>query len=159
MEETWNNHPKTNNMLRYFPFFLLSLLMICGIEANAQFAKSPHVTRDPRVDKLVDKQIELNSQALKVRTTLEQGFRIMVISTNKRDLAIDTKSRLMKAFPEQGSYMFYQSPYFKVQFGNFRTMKDAEKMKSALSLQFGDNPIIIPSQIEVKGEKQEAENL
>lgn len=144
-------------MFRSTIFYLL--LLCCSMSANAQFAKSPHVTRDPRVDKLVDKQIELNNQALKVRTTLEQGFRILVVSTNKRDFAIDTKSRLMKGFPDHGSYMFYQSPYFKVQFGNFKTMKEAEMMRKELALQFGENLLIIPSQVEVKGEKKEAENF
>ncbi len=138
---------------------LTALLFCCSISAYAQFAKSPHVTRDPRVDKLVDKQIELNSQALKVRTSIEQGFRIVVVSTNKRDFAIDTKSRLMKGFPEHGSYMFYQSPNFKVHFGNFKTMKEAEWMRKELELQFGENLLIIPSQIEVRGERKEAENF
>ena len=146
-------------MFRPLYLYLLALVMACCVSAHAQFAKSPYVKRDPRVDKLVDKQIELNKQALRIRTTLEPGFRILVISTNKRDLAIDTKSRLLKIYPDQKSYLFYQSPNFKVQFGNFRTMKDAELMKKELVLAFGENLIIIPSQVEVKGEKQEAENF
>ena len=82
-----------------------------------------------------------------------------MISTNKRDQAIDAKSRLLKIYPDQKSYLFYQSPYFKLQFGNFKTMKEAEMMKKELVLDFGENLIIIPSQVEVKGEKQEAENF
>lgn len=146
-------------MFRPRYFYLLVLVMLWGVSANAQFAKSPYVKRDPRVDKLVDKQIELNKQALRVRTTLEPGFRILVISTNKRDLAIDAKSRLLKIYPDQKSYLFYQSPHFKVQFGNFRTMKDAEQLKKELAPDFGEDLIIIPTQVEVKGEKQEAENF
>ena len=146
-------------MFRQRYFYLLALMIVWGVSANAQFAKSPYVKRDPRVDKLVDKQIELNKQALRARTTLEPGFRILVISTNKRDLAIDAKSRLLKIYPDQKSYLFYQSPYFKLQFGNFKTMKDAEMLKKELVLEFGENLIIIPSQVEVKGEKQEAENF
>lgn len=146
-------------MFRQRYFYLLALMMAWGVSANAQFAKSSYVKRDPRVDKLVDKQIELNKQALRVRTTLEPGFRILVISTNKRDLAIDAKSRLLKMYPDQKSYLFYQSPHFKLQFGNFKTMKEAEIMKKELVLPFGENLIIIPSQVEVKGEKQEAENF
>ena len=145
-------------MFRPLYFYLLALAMALGISAQAQFAKSPHVKRDPRVDKLVDKQIELTKQALRARTTLEPGFRILVISTNKRDLAIDAKSRLLKIYPEQKSYLFYQSPNFKLQFGNFKTMTEAELMKKELILDFGENLIIIPSQVEVKGEKQETEN-
>ena len=111
------------------------LVMAFCVSAQAQFAKSPYVKRDPRVDKLVDKQIELNKQALRVRTTLEPGFRILVISTNKRDFAIDAKSRLLKIYPDQKSYLFYQSPNFKLQFGNFRMMKEAELMKKDLVLE------------------------
>jgi hypothetical protein len=146
-------------MFRPLYFYLLILVMALGVSAHAQFAKSPYVKRDPRVDKLVDKQIELNKQALRVRTTLEPGFRIIVISTNKRDLAINAKSRLLKIYPDQKSYLFYQSPNFKLQFGNFRTMKEAELMKKEMVLDFGENLIIIPSQVEVKGIKQEAENF
>jgi hypothetical protein len=146
-------------MFRPLYFYLLAFVMAFGVSAHAQFAKSPYVKRDPRVDKLVDKQIELNKQALRVRTTLEPGFRILVISTNKRDLAIDAKSRLLKIYPDQKSYLFYQSPHFKVQFGNFRTMKEAEQLKKELAPDFGEDLIIIPSQVEVKGEKQEAENF
>ena len=69
-------------MFRQLYFYLLVLVMAFCVSAQAQFAKSPYVKRDPRVDKLVDKQIELNKQALRVRTTLEPGFRILVISTN-----------------------------------------------------------------------------
>ena len=146
-------------MFRQRYFYLLALMTVWVLSANAQFAKSPYVKRDPRVDKLVDKQIELNKQALRVRTTLEPGFRILVISTNKRDQAIDAKSRLLKIYPDQKSYLFYQSPHFKLQFGNFKTMKEAELMKKELTLEFGENLIIIQSQVEVKGEKQEAENF
>lgn len=146
-------------MFRPLYFYLLATAMTFGVSAHAQFAKSPYVKRDPRVDKLVDKQIELNKQALRVRTTLEPGFRILVISTNKRDLAIDAKTRLLKIYPDQKSYLFYQSPHFKVQFGNFRTMKDAEQVKKELVPDFGEDLIIVPSQVEVKGEKQEAENF
>ena len=142
-------------MFRSLNLYLLAFLMALGVSAHAQFAKSAYVKRDPRVDK----QIELNKQALRIRTTLEPGFRILVISTNKRDLAIDGKSRLLKMYPDQKSYLFYQSPNFKLQFGNFRTMKEAELMKKELALAFGENLIIIPSQVEVKGEKQEAENF
>ena len=135
------------------------LLMLLSITtAKAQFARSPYVTRDPRLDKLVDKQAELNKEALKARTVLEPGFRIVVISTNKRDLALEAKSKLMKLYPDQKTYLYYQSPNFKLQFGNFKTYKDAEVMRKELSASFGENLLIIPAQVEIKPEKQENEN-
>jgi hypothetical protein len=143
-------------MLNKHHMILLMLLSITT--AKAQFARSPYVTRDPRLDKLVDKQAELNKEALKARTVLEPGFRIVVISTNKRDLALEAKSKLMKLYPDQKTYLYYQSPNFKLQFGNFKTYKDAEVLRKELTASFGENLLIIPAQVELKPEKQENEN-
>lgn len=134
-------------------------LFCCSSTLRAQFAKSPHVIRDPRLDLLVDKQIELNQQALKARTTVVQGFRILVISTNKRDLALEARSNLLKNYPEHKSYMYYQSPHFKIQFGNFRTQKEAEQMKKNLEALFGEGLLIVPAKVEVKGEAAEGETI
>lgn len=137
--------------------FIASMLLIFSTGLHAQFAKSKYVTRDPRLDKLVDKQIELNKEALKSRVTIEQGFRILVIATNKRDVAIEAKATLVKNFPDQKSYMFYQSPNFKVLLGNYRSEKEAEEMRIKLQELFKDPIMIIPSTVEVKGEKSDDE--
>jgi hypothetical protein len=143
-------------MLNKHHMILLMLLSITT--AKAQFARSPYVTRDPRLDKLVDKQAELNKEALKARTVLEPGFRIVIISSNKRDLALEAKSKLMKLYPDQKTYLYYQSPNFKLLFGNFKTYKDAEVLRKELSASFGENLLIIPAQVELKPEKQDNEN-
>jgi hypothetical protein len=137
---------------------IIASFLLSNSPAWSQFGKSMHVTRDPRVDVLVDKQIELNGEAIKGRTITVQGFRLLMITTNKRDLAMDIKSRLMKNYPDQKSYLYYQSPNFKVQFGNFRTYKDAEKIKAELEMNFGKDIIIVPTKIEVRGDKELNDN-
>ena len=89
------------HMRNHIVLQLFTLLLLSCLSANAQFGKSVHVTRDPRVDVLVDQQIELNGQAVRGRTTIEQGFRLLIVSTNKRDLALETKSKLMKNYQDQ----------------------------------------------------------
>lgn len=133
------------------------ILLMQQLHAQQQFGKSEYVQRDPRVDQLVDFQVQANRDALKGKTVIEQGYRIMVITTNKRDQAMDVKSRLMKSYPDQKTYLFYQSPHFRVQFGNFRSLKDAEKMKAELEPEYGKSVFIAPSKIEVKMEQQESE--
>jgi hypothetical protein len=145
-------------MRSHIIFNSITLALFFSASAQTQFGKSANVTRDTRVDVLVDKQIELNGQAIKGRTTIEQGFRLLIVSTNKRDLALDTKSRLLKNYPDQKSYMFYQSPNFKVQFGNFKSYKDAEKAKLDLELDFGKDILIIPSRVEIRVEKEMEDN-
>jgi hypothetical protein len=144
----------------YGQLMITALILIsCSFSLQAQFARSPYVRRDPRVDLLVDKQVELNKEALKTRTYIVQGFRILIISTNKRDLALDAKSRLMKNFPEHKSYLFYQSPHFKVHFGNFRTQKEADQVKKILAPLFGEDLLTVPSKVEVRGETADPENV
>jgi len=138
--------------------FLVACLLLSNSPAWSQFGKSAFVTRDPRVDVLVDKQIELNGEAIKGRTITTQGFRLLMITTNKRDVALDIKSRLMKNYPDQKSYLYYQSPNFKVQFGNFKTYKDADKAKSEMEAFFGKDMIIVPSKIEMRAEKELDDN-
>ena len=108
---------------------------------------------------LIYKQIELNKQALKDRSALESGFRILVISTSKRDDATEAKATLMKNYPNQKSYMLYQSPHFKVLFGNFRNYKEADQFKKDLQVLFKDDLNIIPAQIEARGVREETDNL
>ena len=139
------------------PLLIVLLLLTFTLDLHAQFAKSRNVIRDPRLDKLVDKQIELNKEALRTRVSVEQGFRILVISTNKRDTAIEAKSKLVKNFPDQKSYMIYQSPNFRVLIGNYRTRKEAEETKKQLKELFPNSLMVIPSQVEIKGEKPDTE--
>jgi hypothetical protein len=137
----------------------ITILMIFFIiSAKAQFAKSPYVTRDPRLDKLVDKQMELNKEALSNRINVEPGFRIMVVNTNNRELALETKGKLLKQYPDQKTYLYYQSPNFIIEFGNFITRKDAELIRKQLSTTFGEKLLIIPAQIEVKGDRKNNQN-
>lgn len=133
---------------------IVALLLISSSPAWSQFGKSAFVTRDPRVDVLVDKQIELNGEAIKGRTITTKGFRLLIVSTNKRDQAMEIKAMLLKNYPDQKSYLYYQSPNFKVQFGNFRTYKEAEKVKAEMEPTFGKDMIIVPSKIEIRADKE-----
>lgn len=153
---TRNNHTMSVTRKSYRIFFLTMTLFGMGIkEPLAQFAKSAYVIRDPRIDMLVEKQIELNKQAFNAKTFVVQGFRIQVVSTNKRDLALDVKTKLLRHFPDQKSYMYYQSPNFKVHFGNFRTYEDANRFKKEMSIIFGEDILVVPSRVEVRGEELE----
>ena len=116
--------------------------------AAAQTGKSSYVSRDPRVDKLVDKHIELNKQSSKGRIYTEQGYRLLVANTNQRDLAMKVRGILLKEFPEHKTYMSYQTPNFRVHFGNFSTRKEAEKIRKELPADLGSTIIIVPTKIE-----------
>src|SRR5689334_3351838 len=117
-------------------FFLLS--MVCGVVlAKAQDTTATVVVhKDPRVDQLVKKQAEVNLAIKKASARTAKGYRLLVINTNKRDEAIAAKTKIYTYFPELKAYLTYQSPYFKLKAGNFRTREEAEQYQKMLGAYF-----------------------
>ncbi len=134
------------------------LLVGMHMTTIAQIGKSVHVKRDPRVDKLVEKQIEINHLSAQGRIVIEQGYRLLVINTNKRDQAMEVRSVLLKEYPDHKTYMSYQAPNFKVHFGNFKTYRDADKIRMEMSRFVSTTILIIPSRIELRVINQESIN-
>ncbi len=69
------------------------------------------IHKDPRLDILAKKQAEINALAAKLAARSAMGYRLQVLSTNDRELAMRTKTQLLQRFPEQKAYMSYQLPY------------------------------------------------
>lgn len=113
------------------------------------------IVKDPRLDMLLKKQAELNKEVDKLNNKTGPGYRIMVINTNDRMKALEVKSRMMSDFPEEKSYMVYQSPYFKIMIGNFRTRPEAEPLQRKIQEIWPTGIIIVPSTVEYKPEKEE----
>ena len=57
-----------------------------------------------------------------------------MINTNNRDEAIAAKTKVYTYFPELKAYLQYQSPYFKLRAGNFKTREEAEKYRKGHDL-------------------------
>lgn len=92
------------------------------------------VRKDGRLDMLNVIQTKLNKKAAKMTYNgLYHGYRLQVLSTQSREQAFDLKASLLQRFPEQKAYTIFQSPYFKVRFGNFIDRDEAERYKHTLS--------------------------
>ncbi len=131
---------------------ILMLLCLVPFLSKAQPA-SLEIVKDPRLDMLVKKQVELNKKVYQDNNRTAQGFRILVMNTSDRQKAMSTKSVLMRDFPDHKTYLIYQSPHFKIQIGNFRSRNDAEKLRKQIVKIYPSGVIVIPSMIEVKPEE------
>ncbi len=112
------------------------------------------VHKDPRVDILVKKQSSINTAVKKASARSMRGYRLMVVNTNKRNEAIDAKTKIYTYFPELKAYLSYQSPYFKLKAGNFKTRDEAEKYRKMMTTMFPKGVFIINDIIEIKPEKE-----
>ena len=142
-------------------YLLLAILLFQNSQAQDSSLAVHHPTpgvivhKDPRVDVLVKKQASINTATRKATARTMKGFRLLVVNTNKRDEAISAKTRVYKYFPELKAYLAYQSPYFKLKAGNFKTREEAERYQRHMNTLFPKGVFIINDIIEVKPEKED----
>jgi hypothetical protein len=122
--------------------------IIKKIDSNAVI-----VHKDPRIDLLVKKQAYVNEVTSRDSKRTDEGFRLMIISTNNREEAIAAKTKVYTYFPELKAYLWHQSPYYKVKAGNFRDRDDAESYRRRLNSYFPKGVFIMKDTIEAKPEK------
>jgi hypothetical protein len=115
------------------------------------------VIKDPRIDWLVKKQAQINEETTREARKAGKGFRLLVINTNKRDDAITAKAKVYTYFPELKAYLIYQSPYYKLKVGNFKERKEAEDYQKKMKRYFPSGVFIMNDVIELKPEKEKAE--
>ena len=127
---------------------LLALIISLPLAAMSQVV----VMKDHKLDLLLAKQEELNKKAYVENNRTGAGYRVLVVSTNDRKKALDVKTRLMRDFPSQKTYLIYQSPNFKIQIGNFKERPDADLLRKKIMKIYPTGVIVIPSMIEIKPE-------
>lgn len=135
-------------------FFLFAFILIAFF-VKAQDTSSVVIHKDPRIDELLKKQGEANAAIKKANARSARGYRLLVINTNKRDDAIAAKTKVYTNFPELKAYLVYQSPFFKLKVGNFRTREEAQQYQKSLSFYFPKGVFIMNDTIEITPEKDE----
>ncbi|MDB5201734.1 MAG: hypothetical protein JWQ27_1143 [Ferruginibacter sp.] len=141
-------------------FLVIIFLIIAANAAKAQTATDTlykgtvTVDADDRLELLGRKMAEYN-EGLARAVRSARGYRLMLLSTNDRNLAMQVRSQLLQQFPDQKVYMAFQSPYIKLKFGNFQDKGEAEKFRKQIINQriVTGNIYVLPETIEVKPEK------
>lgn len=137
----------------------LAILLLCTHEVSSQVLDSTVVTKDsvlvhkdPRVDLLVNKQIEINEFTTRASRRAAPGYRILVISSNDRKKVIEAKTKMYREFPELKVYMMYQSPFFRLKVGNFKEREEAEDYLLNIQRIYPSGVYIVTDTIEVRPE-------
>jgi hypothetical protein len=128
----------------------------CLLALTVQAADTTIVLKDPRLDVLTQKQRVINQKlSMMAGNGLYKGFRIQVISTNKREAAMRIKAELLTNFPDHKSYTVYQSPNFKVRIGNFINRDEAAKLKVLLNKYYPQGVYIVEDAVEYNPREDE----
>ena len=127
--------------------------------ADKMDSSSVIIHKDPRLDLLVKKQIQINEDISRESRKSGKGFRLMIISTISRDEAIAAKTKIYTYFPELKAYLWHQSPYYKLKAGNFKERKEAEEYQKKLNVYFPNGVFIMNDVVELKPDKGGDDNL
>lgn len=116
------------------------------------------VTKDDRIDLLGERMLAYNI-ALAKNIRSAKGYRLMLLSTSDRNLAMNLRTKLLRQYPEHKVYMAFQSPFIKLKMGNFESRDEADDFRKFLLKQkvTTGNIYIIPETIELKPEEEEEE--
>ena len=133
--------------------WIFSLFIVISLSSFAQTDSSSIVIhKDPRIDLLMKKQIEINEITTRNSRRSAQGYRIQVISTNNRTKAMEAKTKIYQHFPELKAYLMYQSPFFKLKVGNFTEREEAESYLQNILTLFPTGVYVVRDIVEVKPE-------
>lgn len=115
---------------------LCTILLLClNLKVKGQHGGTVVFLEDPRINSLVEKHKYLNSKE-KI-----YGWRIQIFfdsGNNSKSRAFSKKGLFMTLYPGTGVYLTFQSPYYKVRAGDFRTRMDAEGFKQRILSEFPD---------------------
>jgi len=141
------------------PLFSFLLLLLAqwsfAQEDTSSYRLGVVVHKDPRIDMLIKKQASINTASKKLYGRTMRGYRLMVVNTNKREEAIAAKTKVYTAFPELKAYLVYQSPFFRLKAGNFKTRDEAARYQKLMNAYFPKGVFIVNDTIEIKPEKDD----
>jgi hypothetical protein len=140
---------------------------LCCFFAIASIAQTTDTTvagmvtsiKDSRLKELAKKELAFN-EALAAALKTTKGYRLKLLSTNDRPLAMKVRTQLLQRFPEQKVYMSFQPPYIQLKFGNFLDKEEAESYKNEIIRYklVTSNIYLVPETIELKPDKNKESN-
>ena len=106
----------------------------------------------PKTPKVLDKifgisQLDVLDSLKNARITTKDGFRLQIVETSSVDEANLNLRKFREALTDS-VYMIFEAPFYKLQYGNFVTKKDAEIEKLKLNREGYQDIWIVRSRIE-----------
>ncbi|WP_199118094.1 SPOR domain-containing protein [Pedobacter sp. ASV28] len=118
--------------------FLSILLVFFSYQVFAQTKGEVMVIKDPLIDSLIAKRIELNkSRPTTTNPTgtaivSEMGFRVQIYYGADRREAFAEQARFKADYPKLNTYITYKEPNYYVRVGDYRTRLEAQKFLNEL---------------------------
>ncbi|MDP3466805.1 MAG: SPOR domain-containing protein [Daejeonella sp.] len=108
------------------------ILIMCFQELSAQEKGTVLVIKDPQIDSLIARRLELNRAGVSGNNVTLSGFRVQIFSGLDRQMAYSEQAKFKDRYPGIKTYISYTQPNYKLRVGDFRTRLEAEKFMNEL---------------------------
>jgi hypothetical protein len=108
------------------------ILIMCFKQLAAQEKGTVLVTKDPQIDSLIARRLELNRAGVSGNNVTLSGFRVQVFSGLDRQMTYSEQLKFKTRYPGINTYISYTQPNYKLRVGDFRTRLEAEKLMNEL---------------------------
>ena len=112
---------------------LIGFILIMGFrQLSAQEKGKVLVTKDPQIDSLIARRLELNRAGITGNNVTLSGFRVQIFSGLDRQVAYSEQAQFKARYPAISAYISYTQPNYRLRVGDFRTRLEAEKLMNEL---------------------------
>lgn len=118
----------------------LSCLFAVGVSAQTRGIVT--VVKDPLIDSLIAKRIQLNTvktssgPAKPGPAVSSMGYRVQVFYGSDRRQVFNQQTKFNSLFPEYNTYITYKEPNYYLRVGDFRTRLEAQHFLNELKSVF-----------------------
>ena len=128
-------YPEIMHIKKIFYIIFIPVVLVACTAPKTTTTKAPTIVKKKTVTK-----------------KLVNGYQLQVLNTTDRNEAIKAKSLLLSKYPQQKTLLMFQSPYYKIRFGNFLTQTEAVSYQKKVKSHF-TNVFVIPVKFEIKVEE------
>ena len=106
--------------LFYLAIILLGSTTIFAQDSTVTSSTNGQIVQSYEISSLLNRYDEFNK-----KRDITEGYRIQITYSDIREDIYKSKSMLYHQFPDLGSYVEYEQPYFKLRLGDFATRLEA----------------------------------
>jgi hypothetical protein len=121
---------------------ILVIVLFFSVPLFAQNKGAVTVIKDPLIDSLIAKRIELNKSKPTTTNPVSKaivsdiGYRVQVFYGSDRKQAFSEQSKFKTLYPKLRTYITYKEPNYYLRVGDFRTRMEAMKLQTELKANF-----------------------
>lgn len=117
----------------------MGLLWLCSSYSFAQQKGELLIVKDPQIDSLLQKRLQLlqqkNNQGTNQVTGVVSnkiGYRVQIYYGIDRNTAFAEQAKFASTYPDMGSYISYKEPNYHLKVGDFNTRLEAQRFLEEL---------------------------